>query len=433
MLLHMVHTCPVFSADPNHTLPTTICQEVHTYVTLFLPGFSTTRFDLPFSSPYHEVRAPHFPEPVCKAYGHFQSTVMVTSRRAALWLLVLLLSTFSILSNEFQIGNLFRNEFQIGNNLPQHENNETEDYLLVKIPRRKINFLHVGKAGGSTIGETLKVRCSNSRLGLPKRKMCAKGMERIFSAMGGESALSKHVIGYSHVTVGPDKATWNESNAFLFSVRNPINRWISWYNYNFNSNHDETARGIFQCFPKGIESLAQSLTVAPLYPEQRPCWKRAWEIFSMTKSIPGWMWHVNPYNYQYYAKQSIQRYTEHEVFAIRTEHLWKDYRDIDVLLGGKNGTNSHHGNKVANKGTGKFTSLSQKSRTNLCCALINEMVVYEEILWRAVNIDNAAYFESMNNLLNDCGRRTMSNTTSWWTNSTDGSYLHVWAKQAGCG
>ena len=59
---------------------------------------------------------------------------MVTLRRAALWLLlILLLTTFSILRNEFQIGNLFKNEFEIGgNNLLQHENNETKDYLPVK-------------------------------------------------------------------------------------------------------------------------------------------------------------------------------------------------------------------------------------------------------------------------------------------------------------
>jgi len=113
---------------------------------------------------------------------------MVTLRRAALWLLILLLITFSILRNEFQIGNLFRNEFEIGgNNLLQHENNETKDYLPVKmIPRRKIIFLHVGKAGGSTLKETLKIHCSANHWLPPKtKKVCEKNETNLFCNGGG--------------------------------------------------------------------------------------------------------------------------------------------------------------------------------------------------------------------------------------------------------
>jgi hypothetical protein len=88
------------------------------------------------------------------------------------------------------------------------------------------------------------------------------------------------------------------------------------------------------------------------------------------------MWHVNPYNYGYYANQSIHRFPGKEVYVIRTEHLWDDFSDIDSMLGGK-GTGFKR--ERTNKGKRKL-SLSRQSRTNLCCALVNELVVYEEIL-----------------------------------------------------
>ena len=228
---------------------------------------------------------------------------MVTLRRAALWLLlILLLTTFSILRNEFQIGNLFKNEFEIGgNNLLQHENNETKDYLPVKRwyhhATKSFFYMLERLERIHTQGDTQNsLLCQSHWLPLKPRK-CVRKMKRIFSATGGgESALFPRstwldTVMSCHVTVKPSNhATWKKSNAFLFSVCNPINQSVdySWYknvarmvNYNMwrtnipkevwlqsqqQGTRWDIGRGIFQCFPEGIESLAQSLTVvAPLY------------------------------------------------------------------------------------------------------------------------------------------------------------------------
>lgn len=328
--------------------------------------------------------------------------------------------------------------------------NDAENYPVDVLSQathgRRIIYLHVGKTGGSTTKGALRIHCTANKWRNPQRKQCRKDMQRMFRKTGGEGALSKHVIGYSHVNLFPKETVWQRSNSFLFSVRNPINRFISWYDqiydkmcrrktkngkcdYKFSEENGEVGRGVFQCFSEGIESLAQSLTPKPLYPEQRLCWRRAWQIFQTGPTkYPSWMWHVNPYNYQHYAEQSIRRFPEKDVFAIRTESLWSDIVEIDHLLGG-NGTGFRR--EQVNKGKRKL-SLSKQSKTNLCCALVEELEIYEEVLRRAINIDEADYFLSMAKVLSDCGGPLKPHVEALINSTSDGSYLRIWANRTAC-
>lgn len=378
---------------------------------------------------------------------------MKVSRRGCLFFATCCVACFLSLLTFSKLHNTTRNaNFQLGDDVLSWPKNNSmalaENATANKEHTRSplIVYLHVGKTGGSATKGALKIQCTANKWRRPEQKECRSEMRRYFRRTGGEGALSKQVIGYSHVDLSPKEEILKKADAFLFSVRDPISRFISWYDfiydsmcrqksksgkceYKFNEKNGEVGRGVFQCFSEGVESLAQSLTAQPLYPEQRLCWQRAWQIFTL-KSPPSWIWHVNPYNYKHYADQSIRRFPKKEVYVIRTEHLWDDFTEIDSMLGG-NGTGFKR--QRINRGKRKLL-LSRQSRTNLCCALIGELTVYDEILRRAKNIDQEGYLKSMHKVLSDCGG-PMKRQVGALLNATSrnsGSHLLVWANGTGC-
>jgi Sulfotransferase family len=294
---------------------------------------------------------------------------------------------------------------------------DDENALGYNAIRHRIIFLHVGKTGGSTVKAALRIKCSVNKWQPAQRSACQSQMNNFFVKVGGENAISKHVVGYSHVDVHPTEMVWKSANTFLFSIRSPIVRFISWYDSIFqkmcldntsneecvlNENKDNEAigKGILECFPNGINSLAQNLTANPVHPEHYLCWKLAWQIFEEKGSlVPSWMWHINPFNYYHYISQSVRRYPQNKVYAIRTENIWNDFSQIDSILGG-NGTGYRR--IQINQGKRIF-ALSREGRKNLCCALWNEIVIFEEILRRAMNVNQSAYLASMRKMFRDCG------------------------------
>jgi hypothetical protein len=93
-------------------------------------------------------------------------------------------------------------------------------------------FVHVGKAGGETIKWRLKVIC-NLRASRRKRAICQEQFESGAGGAGGdgESELSKHTIGYMHCNSLRPKTSLPTATTLLFSVRDPMNRIISWFQY----------------------------------------------------------------------------------------------------------------------------------------------------------------------------------------------------------
>jgi hypothetical protein len=305
----------------------------------------------------------------------------------------------------------------------------------------RIIFLHVGKTGGSTVKTALRIKCTANKWQPEQRSACQSQMNTFFMKNGGENAISKHVIGYSHVNVQPTDKVWRSANVFLFSIRSPIVRFISWYDSvmermcletttnnscitSDKRDHEGIGNGILECFPNNIDSLARNLTLIPSRPEYNLCWKRAWQIFKLSPSrvLPSWMWHIHPYNYHYYTSQSLSRYPQNQVFAIRTENLWTDFSQIDSSLGG-NG--SGYRRIQINRGKRIFP-LSREGRQNLCCALWDEILHFEEILRRAVNVNPTAYMASMKKVFRDCGQ-PMPHVKSSSTGNHSTWLLQTWS------
>ena len=139
------------------------------------------------------------------------------------------------------------------------------------------------------------------------------------------------------------------------------------------------------------------------------------------------------YNVQYYANRTLRRYHANNnnhrrhVLAIRTEHFWSDFAQLDYLLGGRVGAYQHPNN-------GGITAYRHESQHivpinmtssaqgifNLCCALLqdhhhhhesrgiavdngSEISIYLEILDRADNLNATAKRQSKMALLQQCG------------------------------
>jgi hypothetical protein len=111
------------------------------------------------------------------------------------------------------------------------------------------------------------------------------------------------------------------------------------------------------------------------------------------------------YNYAYYAQLSVWKYPSKEVFGVRTEHEMEDIRALDELLGGNGNLRE---NTEVSHGSESYapSPLTTEAYQKLCCVLEMELAIYQDLLERVINLDEATKLEEMNNLRNKCGITT---------------------------
>ena len=125
----------------------------------------------------------------------------------------------------------------------------------------RIYFIHVGKTGGitlqtifRTIPKSATIRCRMTYDGKEEKDNDvdddSNNNNLCYQPQANESQLSRHVLTHFHMqnpgapNRTADENQWipNHTNMFLFSVRDPINRMISMYNYHRNMNYEILAR-----------------------------------------------------------------------------------------------------------------------------------------------------------------------------------------------
>jgi hypothetical protein len=109
------------------------------------------------------------------------------------------------------------------------------------------------------------------------------------------------------------------------------------------------------------------------------------------------------YNHKYYARYSIWKYPNREIFGIRTDHEWQDMVNLDKMLGGT-GNFSNHG-KAESHGSEKYkpAPISQEAYRKLCCVLETEIHIFLNILKRVVNLTQEQKQETIDSLYDKCG------------------------------
>jgi hypothetical protein len=219
---------------------------------------------------------------------------------------------------------------------------------------------------------------------------------------------------------------------FLWSVRDPIDRILSWFDYMNPDNCLYPKVGVTpacqvqrhfrngwvddfyqRCFASA-ESFVQSLRLGGGISSDvetttgMSCSEIAW--MGIRGEAPATESSHLHYNYHYYANRTIQQFPDNEVMVVRTEHLWDDMNRIERKLGGKNilrkedygGDGTHQSFRFKNK----THLLSLENQHILCCAIQGEISIYADLIARATNLDKGSRHDTLTTLWNKCGAVT---------------------------
>ena len=287
---------------------------------------------------------------------------------------------------------------------------------------RKISYIHIGKAGGSSVSCSVREarkygvgsHCKNTRFNQPQYN---------------ETAISHQIDCYSHYNY--NGFCFGEGRSYLYNVRNPIHRIRSWYFYEHYLNQPITQTAfkykkphcgnimLGTCY-RSFDELASIGLSGPRPSDSGQlriatnlstdeCSEWAWAI--VTGEIPA-SYH-NAFNFDWYFAPMLEtQHRESELFVVRVEHLDKDWQTVDRLVGG-NG-NTLPGDVMPAKGKSKVnvaadmnlpvsdSTLSSLGWRNLCHAMCHEMQIYKMMLKRASNLNDDDVKESIEELREIC-------------------------------
>ena len=301
---------------------------------------------------------------------------------------------------------------------------------------RTMVFVHVGKAAGETVKWRLKVSC-DLRKSKRKKALC----HELFHEHD-ESYMSKATIGYLHCNRLQPRGSIANATTYMISLRDPIDRIVSWYQemhpLNCSPERPSAAcnlkkgnnpwglRFYEQCFPR-VDDLFRSIQALNLSEasantndhnnNNNNCSDFALETIQ-GRGPEGASNHMF-YNYQYYSNRTTFRYPEKDVVVVRQEMLWDDMRRIEGLLGGDPNYPFETQGKIDNHGSDKFlyrAKLDPSLVPPLCCFLSNEIIVYNNLLERALNLEPRHKEYSIKTLFSKCrvdSLQTLSSRCGW--------------------
>ena len=307
----------------------------------------------------------------------------------------------------------------------------------------QIYFVHVGKTGGATVVHALLdleqmiavLKCRTALLKKIKKMASANFTLKEEACRdpvrnGNSSAFSKHVVGHLHKfgdqtygrswSLGKWKREWllDHTDTFVYSVRDPVDRIVSAYNYHRHEGrwmgNGRNFSAIRDCFPDGVEQLA----AAARHGGGRTSPPRCRGIAArLVRGLPAkgekmYWWGAHfLFNYQYYAREALGKRSGRPVGVIRTEHLGDDVRRLDAALGGDgmvgNATARHtHGSDAWTGAFAYDNALSPAGRTTLCCLLRDELAAYQDLVLRAFNLDEEQKRDTVTRVLEHCRIKT---------------------------
>lgn len=111
------------------------------------------------------------------------------------------------------------------------------------------------------------------------------------------------------------------------------------------------------------------------------------------------------YNYHYNFNRTVRAFPGRDIVVVRRESLWDDMRSIETLLGGDTARKFEHEGPVITHGSEKFlykARLDSALVASLCCTIPDEVLVYVNVLSRALNLDVVQKEASITALLSKC-------------------------------
>ena len=260
-------------------------------------------------------------------------------------------------------------------------------------PEQRICFVHVGKAGGSTVGCALGFSLHCNYAQSPLDGLLPSRSTRMFHA---------------------DTYDCHDNSAyFLFVVRNPIERIKSAFLYErpkseaylklaFPEYYERRKELYIDCPSFGImEQFVQDGLKYSGHADET-CKMRA---ITSVRGEQHYNCHMY-FNYQFHL-EGIPK--NGKIITIRNEHLIKDWNTIEHYIGGVHeiisGEKANKTIAIMNKNSVHVMDkeLSHESTTILCSMLCNEIVNYKKILRQSLNLNYLDVQTSIDELRVTCG------------------------------
>ena len=274
----------------------------------------------------------------------------------------------------------------------------------------RIYLIHVGKCGGVTVAETLgRGARPNKELDcrMEKRSTGAADDDCRRTNPGRNSTLSRRIIGLYHVgsplfTRKEKEWLLDNTDTFLYTIRDPLDRARSAFEYHKNlieMNLDDHNKFYVDCFPGQFDDVVEAMRGAGSDEKCKGYADHA--LGGGGLAIAGNHFY---YNYQWYRRFSLGGHPSHTVMVIRTEHLWDDMIRLDKRLGGDGnfawqGAKETHGSESYAPSS---TSIAPENAAYLCCLMYGEIEVYQELILKAVNLNDEEKREDLVKVMRHC-------------------------------
>lgn len=224
--------------------------------------------------------------------------------------------------------------------------------------------------------------------------------------------LFRATVGHRHLAASrytEHKNRWlrnNGTNTLLFTVRDPVARVVSAYNFHYQSfavvpggvAGQGRANAFFGCF-KSIEELAQAgaskTNMNALSPK---CRKLGKGFLKGTDSHPGKHTFAG---FAYYVGGVWV--PGRPVASVRTEFLEQDMRDLEQRLGGNPDDLGKFRREKTSKNFARTTGLTPEGKHSVCCWIVEEMPVFEKIIMLSQNLDSDEKTAYIRKSRRECG------------------------------
>jgi hypothetical protein len=161
------------------------------------------------------------------------------------------------------------------------------------------------------------------------------------------------------------------------------------------------------------------------------------------------------FNLQYYAAPTVLKFPEKKVYIVRTENIWEDLTNLEQLfssleddddddhdhdagLGKSSSTNDNSsskqqslfaslkGSKVSHgsESYNKTVISSPRHAQNLCCGLMDELLLYRHLLKKAVNLNSMEKLTTWTRAVGICTSST--GNSNYNNNDNRGDYALLW-------
>ena len=236
-----------------------------------------------------------------------------------------------------------------------------------------------------------------------------KSFDKCLRQFIGESPtrLFRATVGHRHLAATryhKHKNRWlknNGTNTLLFTVRDPVARVVSAFNFHYQSllaTGKERGIPFYNCFGS-VEDLAQAAGSMAAWNALSPkCRKLGEGFLKGTDKYPGKHMYAG---YSYYVG-AVWR-SDRAVAAVRTEYLAQDMRNLEQRLGGNPKNLGEFQKEARSKSFAINTGLTPEGKHSICCWIVEELPVFENIIMLSQNFGHKEKVAYLRNSRQQCG------------------------------